>query len=45
MLSLKKVQASVGLFDPQPVAMACVNHELELKIFKGILGSSLALAL
>jgi hypothetical protein len=45
MLSLKKFLTFIGLFDPQPVAMAGVNQELELEIFKGILGSSLALAL
>jgi hypothetical protein len=45
MLSLKKVQRSFGLFDPQPVAMAGVNQELELKIFKGMFEKALALAL
>ena len=45
MLSLRKDQTSIGLFDPQPGAMAGVNQELELEIFKGLLGSSLALAL
>ena len=27
---------SIGLFDPKPSAMAGVDQELELKIFKGI---------
>ena len=36
MLSLRKDQTSIGLFDPQPCAVAGANHELELKIFKGI---------
>ena len=36
MLSLRKDQASIGLFDPKPSAMAGVDQELELKMFKGM---------
>jgi hypothetical protein len=36
MAAFGKDQASIGLFDPQPGAMAGVNQELELKMFTGI---------
>ena len=36
MLSLRKDQASIGLFNPQPGAMAGVNQELQLKMFNRI---------
>ena len=36
MLLLSEDQTSIGLFDPHPGAMAGVNQELELKMFKGI---------
>jgi hypothetical protein len=36
MAALRKDQASIGLFDPQPGAMAGVNQELQLKMFNRI---------
>ena len=36
MLSFRKDQTFIGLFDPQPGAVAEVNQELELKMVKGI---------
>ena len=36
MLSFRTDQTSIGLFDPQPGAVAEVNQELELKMVKGI---------
>ena len=37
MLSFRKDQTNIGLFDPQPGAMAGVNQKLELKMFNRIL--------
>ena len=36
MLSFRKDQTSIGLFVPQPGAVAGVSQELELKMVKGI---------